>query len=129
MYQIAAVINETDGWWNDAEEVLAPGLPLASLGNELLSFVPPPPRPSLFMLEELGSEAFTATCDLSGSKQAIQRKRTTAAPPRHPLVPNFTLPQTTQARHRRYQNQEDLREEVEDSGATGCGIDALEGPP
>ncbi|KAF4526647.1 hypothetical protein B566_EDAN015198 [Ephemera danica] len=58
------ILNETDGWWNDAEEVLAPGLPLASLGNELLSFVPPPPRPSLFMLEELGSEAFTATCDL-----------------------------------------------------------------
>jgi hypothetical protein len=63
-----------DDWWSDAEE-LDPLMPISSLqslhllivsgdGAAGLGFVPPPPRPSIFALEELGSEAFTASCDL-----------------------------------------------------------------
>ena len=55
------------GWWSDAQEVPSTAAALHSLllGVEGgLGFVPPPPRPSIFALEELGSEAFTATCDL-----------------------------------------------------------------
>jgi hypothetical protein len=64
-----------DDWWADAEELDSFG-PVSELHNLLdfpastdnifsIEFLPPPPRPSdLLALEELGSEAFTSTCDL-----------------------------------------------------------------
>jgi hypothetical protein len=64
-----------DDWWADAEELEPLGgaadlhqlvdFPASADNIFSIEFLPPPPRPSdLLVLEELGSEAFTSTCDL-----------------------------------------------------------------
>ncbi|CAB3385923.1 Hypothetical predicted protein [Cloeon dipterum] len=65
-----------DDWWADAEEMdsLMPvsalqnlvDIPLSSESISSIGFLPPPPRPSaeILALDELGSEAFTSSCDL-----------------------------------------------------------------
>jgi hypothetical protein len=64
-----------DDWWADAEELEPLGsaadlhqlvdFPASADNIFSIEFLPPPPRPSdLLALEELGSEAFTSTCDL-----------------------------------------------------------------
>ncbi|XP_059489118.1 uncharacterized protein LOC132204556 isoform X2 [Neocloeon triangulifer] len=64
-----------DDWWADAEDVDSwlpvsalqnlVDIPLSSESISSIGFLPPPPRPSeILALEELGSEAFTSSCDL-----------------------------------------------------------------